>query len=82
MQTMTDVEGERVYVSIAKKRKRCPQCGTMVEAGERAVYRAFSKVSWGFQRGGFIGEGRTPRTHAYHPACAAIAPELAGRVPK
>jgi len=70
---------ERLYEGAAKTRKRCQHCRKMVEIGDRAVFRSFTKPRWGWQRGGFIGESGERRTHAYHEACASQAPELQGR---
>lgn len=67
----------RVFRGTAKVRKRCPQCGQMVEVGTPAVFRSFTPSRYGWQRGGFLGESaKARRTHAYHEACAKNAQEI------
>ena len=69
-----------VYVATLRTRKRCVNCRKMIEVGERAVLRSFTKESgMMFQRGGYIGTTNYVRTHAAHVACAEAFPLCIGR---
>lgn len=67
------------YVGTLRARKRCQNCGKMIEAGERCVIRHFAKRWFGWQPGGFLGESADLRTHACHTECARQYPIMVGR---
>lgn len=67
------------YVGVTRVAKRCQNCNKMVPAGTRAVIRHFSKIRFGWQPGGFLGESAHLRTHVAHIECAREYPIMVGR---
>lgn len=67
------------YVGVLRTRKRCMNCNRLIEPGTRCAIRHFSKVWFGWQPGGFLGESKFLRTHACHTECARMYPIMMGR---